>query len=277
MVRIHPYKLFRTVIRASLTDQALSLTQTILWRKEEDISALLNITPVDEHTLQGTPLIAAASVGRPDIVWRLLERGFNPNATTEIDNQTALYQAAERGHIQVVEFLSLKTEKDIFTWSTWTPLHVAAISGHALIVKCLLNAEFNQNAQTNAKMTALPENVHGYRLHNYRLLVSLSNWCHQRLLYVGLPKFFDSSASVLAALSFTRMLCTPLKRDLDCKGSAGEYNALKKMASPKYCLHDSDSTEYGVEPTATVEINRTGIEVSFPLRTMPCRTPHLTP
>ena len=100
---------------------------------------------------------------------------------------------------------------------------------------------------------------------------------HQRLLYVGLPKFFDSSASVLAALSFTRMLCTPLKRDLDCKGSAGEYNALRKMASPKYCLHDSDSTEYGVEPTAIVEINRTGIEVSFPLRTMPCRTPHLTP
>ena len=131
------------------------LTQTILWGKEEDISALLNITPVDEHTLQGTPLTAAASVGRPDIVWRLLERGFNPNATTEIDNQTALYQAAERGHIQVVELLSLKTEKDIFTWSTWTPLHVAAISGHALIVKCLLNAEFNQNAQTNAKMTAL--------------------------------------------------------------------------------------------------------------------------
>lgn len=155
MVRIHPYKLFRTVIRASLTDQALSLTQTILWGKEEDISALLNTTPVDEHTLQGTPLIAAASVGRPDIVWRLLERGFNPKATTEIDNQTALYQAAERGHIQVVELLSLKTEKDIFTWSTWTPLHVAAISGHALIVKCLLNAEFNQNAQTNAKMTAL--------------------------------------------------------------------------------------------------------------------------
>lgn len=138
-----------------MTNQALSLTQTILWGKEEDIRALLNTTPIDEQTLQGTPLIAAASVGRLDLVRRLLERGFNPNATTEIDNQTALYQAAERGHIQVVELLSSKTEKDILTWSTSTPLHAAASSGHASIVKCLLKANFNKDAQTDAKKTAL--------------------------------------------------------------------------------------------------------------------------
>lgn len=100
-------------------------------------------------------MIAAANVGRLDLVQHLLEKGFSPNATTEIDGQTALYQAAERGHIQVVKLLSLKTQKSILTWSGWTPLHVAAISGHALIVKCLIKAEFDQNAQTNDKMTAL--------------------------------------------------------------------------------------------------------------------------
>ena len=41
----------------------------------------------------------------------------------------------------------------------------------------------------------------------------------------------------------------------DCKGSAGEYNAPREKASPKYCIRGSDSSEYGIEPTATVEIN----------------------
>ena len=80
---------------------------------------------------------------------------------------------------------------------------------------------------------------------------------HQKLLYVGFtPIILIHWASALAALSFAQMFCKPLKLvlDLDCKGSIGKYNALRQIASPKYCLHDSDPTDYEVELMATVEI-----------------------
>lgn len=91
---------------------------------EEDIKGLLQSASVNESSLQGTPLIAAAKIGRLDLVQDLLQRGADPNATTEIGNQTALYQAAERGHVEIVKILFSLTEKNIFAWLHWTPLHV---------------------------------------------------------------------------------------------------------------------------------------------------------
>lgn len=98
--------------------------------------------------------------------------GADPNATTEIGNQTALYQAAERGHVQIVEILSLKTERTLLASLNWTPLHVAAISGHAQVVAHLLDAKFDLDAQDKEGMTALAYSVQQGRLDVARLLLS---------------------------------------------------------------------------------------------------------
>jgi ankyrin repeat protein len=100
-------------------------------------------------------LIAAASEGKTELVQLLLKKGANPNLTTEIGDQTARYRASERGHTEVVKLLSSQTDKIVFAWSKWFPLHVAAISDHAPVVEHLLEAGFDREAQDETEMTAL--------------------------------------------------------------------------------------------------------------------------
>ncbi|KAJ5115553.1 ankyrin [Penicillium atrosanguineum] len=148
-----------------------SLVDAILNGGEKEIEALLQSAPINESSLQGTPLIAAANVGRQALVQVLLQRGADPNATTEIGKQTALYQAAGNGHVEVVEILSSTTRKDIYAVLGWTPLHAAASSGHAKIVEHLLDAGFDRDAQDEEEMTALAYSVQQGHVDVVRLLL----------------------------------------------------------------------------------------------------------
>lgn len=143
----------------------------ILKGREEDIKSLLPVAPIDESSLQGTPLNAAAMVGRSDLVQALLQRGADPNATIEIGKQTALYQAAERGHVGVVRILSSRTDRNILAHLNWTPLHSAAIAGHTQIVEDLLDARFDRDAQDECKRTALALSVQQGHLGVIKLLL----------------------------------------------------------------------------------------------------------
>lgn len=145
------------LVRQSLIkkNQTHSLVYTILEGPEEDIKGLLQSASINESSLQGTPLTAAAKIGRLDLVQDLLQRGADPNAKTEIGNQTALYQAAERGHVEIVKILVLTYREEHIRLLHWTPLHAAAISGHAQIVEHLLDAGIRRDAQDEEGMTAL--------------------------------------------------------------------------------------------------------------------------
>lgn len=98
--------------------------------------------------------MAAASMDMLDLVQFLIVKGADTNSKSIID-QTALYRAAERGHIDIVKYLSPRTQKNILASCKWTPLHVAAISGYPHVVGHLLEAGFDRDAQDEVGRTAL--------------------------------------------------------------------------------------------------------------------------
>ena len=118
-----------------------------------------------------TPLIAAASMGMLELVQSLIKRGADPNARPVVD-QTALYKAAEHGHIDVVKYLSPCTPKNILASCAWTPLHVAAVSGHYHVVGHLLEAGFDRDAQDEVGRTALAISVEAGKSEVIKLLLA---------------------------------------------------------------------------------------------------------
>ncbi len=101
-----------------------------------------------------TPLILAASIGRPTAVSALLKGGANVNATNSVGS-TALHLAVLSGRARVVPLL-LGGGADVNTKDTQgnTPLHNAARVGHTEIVKALLDAGADVDAKTTGGWTA---------------------------------------------------------------------------------------------------------------------------
>ena len=115
-----------------------------------------------------TPLIVAARDGKLDVVEFLLryEANIEGRGTIKIDGQviencTALWVAAAKGHFDVVRLLiKQNAEVDGRTSSNSTPLRAAALHGHLDIVRCLVENGADVNARTNINCTPLMLTCH---------------------------------------------------------------------------------------------------------------------
>ena len=85
------------------------------------------------------PLHAAVGAGDSNtaIVTYLADRAENVDQKTK-DGKTALYMAAEKGHLEYVKVLAPKASIDQTAYKGQTPLHAATICGHLEIVKVLI-------------------------------------------------------------------------------------------------------------------------------------------
>ncbi|KAK6529963.1 hypothetical protein TWF281_009113 [Arthrobotrys megalospora] len=118
-------------------------------RGNEEIVKLLlthgaHADPRDVHGV--TPLWAASQQGAVSIVKFLAARkDVNINATTTDAKRTAIHQAAQNGHIEVVKILleHRKILPDPRDRNGITPLYAAANGGYTEIVKMLLNGKAN--------------------------------------------------------------------------------------------------------------------------------------
>src|SRR5437762_1966042 len=100
---------------------------------------------------RGWALLWAAEHGREVTAQRLLEEGTKAYVNVQFYGRTALYAAAEEGHISVVKLLPEALEVDLKDDDGRTPLSWAAGNGHEAVVKLLLEkgAELESKDQKN--------------------------------------------------------------------------------------------------------------------------------
>ncbi|KAK5658111.1 hypothetical protein OQA88_2667 [Cercophora sp. LCS_1] len=86
-----------------------------------------------------TPIILAACQGHTSFVDLLLDRHADLNCQTAKEGATALYVAAQSGHVGLVKRLLEAKAKQLPTNTGYHPLHIAAQNGHLGCVKLLLD------------------------------------------------------------------------------------------------------------------------------------------
>ena len=114
--------------------------------------------PVDAPQEDGcTGLWLAAEAGCANVVKLLAETaGANVNAVKTVGNISALYVAAQNGHVSVVDVLLVNGANPNLTKTTGaTPLFIAAQQNYTEIVASLLKAGCNPNAPTAQGVTPL--------------------------------------------------------------------------------------------------------------------------
>lgn len=89
------------------------------------------------------PIHIAALNGFSNCVAKLIEGGCDVNVRTMAESHrssTAIHLAAERGHLEVLELILLRDGNShmVRNDDLWTPLHVAAASGHSKCARTLL-------------------------------------------------------------------------------------------------------------------------------------------
>ena len=103
-----------------------------------------------------TPLACAASEGRSDVVYYLLDHGADVNEKDYRMMRTALQYASERGDLKVVEaLLSKGAEIDVEGVYRCTPLTLSAKCGHIDISLYLIDHGADVNKEDGFKQTAL--------------------------------------------------------------------------------------------------------------------------
>jgi ankyrin repeat protein len=99
------------------------------------------VDPSTVDTAHGN-LCAAAKENNVPMIRALVERGSDVNETQP--SGTALYQAAQRGHVDAVRvLLELDADPRIPRSTQWTPLHTASFNGHTDVLHVLLDGHLN--------------------------------------------------------------------------------------------------------------------------------------
>jgi ankyrin repeat protein len=113
------------------------------------------ITKIED--LRHTAMISAAQAGNIQVIASLLDEGLNVNAPIS-QGKAALHFASATGQVAVVEFLIRKganVDLAATNASGVTPLILAAINGHADVVKTLLKSKANPEKGTAEGATPL--------------------------------------------------------------------------------------------------------------------------
>lgn len=135
------------------------------WRRaEENIEGLLKVPGImDAVDCYGmTALHAAALVGKAKIVEVLLAHGAGKEK--KLQNRTSLHIAAERGHVEVVkELLDVRADTAVKGPGERTPLHLAVLGCHDLVIPMLLEKEgfdaLDGSGRTALHLAALSKHV----------------------------------------------------------------------------------------------------------------------
>ena len=108
----------------------VEVVENLLWRGGA------RIDQIDKS--RKTALHWAVLCGRPCVVFVLLDRGANPDLEDE-NACTSLFHACQEGSILNVKHLLLyRADMEIVAVDHMTPIHVAALNGHVLVVKELI-------------------------------------------------------------------------------------------------------------------------------------------
>ena len=112
----------------------------------------------------GSPVADAAKRGDADAVRALLEQGADVQ-TPHADGMSALHWAAQRNDLEIAQVLicagaNLEAATRL---GQHTSLHVAAKSGHAPVVRALLESGSNPNAITTSGTTPSPSGSPGWK------------------------------------------------------------------------------------------------------------------
>jgi ankyrin repeat protein len=101
-------------------------------------------------------LRTAAAVGNIATVTEQLNYGIDPDAKNESTLKTALYCAAEHGHVDIIlPLLERGASVNAVQKDRFSPLHAAARNGHEKVVKVLLDSGALVEAETKNGGTAL--------------------------------------------------------------------------------------------------------------------------
>ena len=113
--------------------------------KQGDVDKVVRLIGADESRLEmttpfGTWLHLAASLGKLEIVRKLISMGANVNQLGGVLGGNCLNDAVSGGHIDVVRYLLSKGAEMDVSDPTRNPLFGAIYGGHTLIAKVLIDA-----------------------------------------------------------------------------------------------------------------------------------------
>lgn len=118
--------------------------------------ANVNVGHSDKGMVSYTPLFLAIQFNRPEMVQFLLNNHANPNDQIFYTRHTALMEAVEHGHSDIVQML-LAAGATLNNTNNFgnTALIIATVQNHVPIVKLLLEHHANPNIINNDGNTAL--------------------------------------------------------------------------------------------------------------------------